>query len=286
VASPTRAAAAFAGQAVLLTGASGGLGSALATQLQAAGARLTLVDRDGGRLAALQARLLAQGGAPPQAVTCDLSVPAARAALLAEIRSGRREVEVLILAAGATQVAPFAELDAAGYDRVFEVNFTSARDLVMAAWPGMTRRGRGRIVAVSSIAGLVSQPLTHAYVASKHALCGLLKGLQHEAPRLGIRLTLACPGYLDTPLLDLDPASGLPAGALRAELAARWLRPVPAQRAAGRLLDDAARGRFLSVFPLHARLYLLLWSVAPELALRLVGRLVDRYARLRAGGRP
>ena len=277
---------AFAGQAVLLTGAAGGLGSALALELQAAGARLTLVDQDAAGLAILQARLAPMGGAPAEAITCDLSSPAARAALLAEVASGRREVDTLVLAAGAALVAPFAELDAAGFDRIFEVNFTSARDLVMAAWPGMVRRGRGRIVAVSSIAGLVSQPLTHAYVASKHALSGLMKGLQHEAPRLGLRLTLACPGYLDTPLLDRAPAPGLPPGALRAALAAQRLRPVAAGRAAARILGDAARGHFLSVFPLHARLYLLLWNVAPALALRLAARLVESHGRLRAGGRP
>jgi short-subunit dehydrogenase len=272
---------AFAGREVLLTGAAGGIGGALAADLALAGARPWLVDRDAPALEALASRLAPAGA---KATVCDLARPEERRGITAAVSSGERRVDVLVLAAGSTVVAPFEEVSEAEYDEVFQVNFGSALDLVRAAYPHMARRGEGAIVAVGSIAGLVSQPLTHPYVAAKHALAGLMKGLQHEARARGVRLTLACPGYVDTRMFHRARVAGVAPERIYAALKAQPLRMVPPAAAARRILRDAARGRFLSVFPLHARAYLWLYQLHAEWALALAGRLVGVYEALRRGG--
>lgn len=201
--------AALSGRLAVVTGATRGIGRAVALRLLADGARVLATGRS-------------PDGAGPEGcdyAAVDFADPPATAAFAATL--AEREPDILINNAGINKVAPFADIDPDDFLRIQQVNVVAPFMLARAVLPAMRRRGWGRIVTVSSIWGRISRAGRASYSASKFAVDGMTAALAAEAAADGVLANCVAPGFIDT---ELTRAVLGPQGA--AELAAQ----VPARR--------------------------------------------------------
>ncbi|MBS0529799.1 MAG: SDR family oxidoreductase [Proteobacteria bacterium] len=180
----------------LVTGGGRGIGRAIAAGLSRAGATVTVVGRN---KASLDEAVTA--GAAHAAVAADVTDQAAVAAAIAEA-SLRQPIDILIANAGAAESAPFAKSDAALFRRMIDINVMGVVHAAQAVLPAMKSRGRGRIVAVASTAGLKGYAYVTAYSAAKHAVIGLVRSLALEVASSGITVNAVCPGFTETDLVE------------------------------------------------------------------------------------
>lgn len=183
----------FKDKAAWITGASSGIGEALARQLHAQGARLILSSND-------QPGLERVGRDLPGAtlLPLDLSRPETLepAAKQAEAIHGR--IDLLFNNAGISQRARVLETTIETYRRIMEIDFFGHVILTKAALPGMIERKSGHIVVTSSISGIIAAPLRSGYCAAKHALHGFFDTLRAEVYEHGVQVTIACPTAVKT----------------------------------------------------------------------------------------
>lgn len=188
---------------VLITGGSSGIGLALARQAAAAGARVTLLARDPVKLAAAAASVRAQAPQTPAAfaVVADVADEAAVLAAVHTAEGTHGPVDVLIASAGVARPGYFAELPVDVFRRAMDVNYFGTLHAIKAVTPGMVARRRGRVVIISSGAGLVGLFGYTAYAPSKFALRGLAESLRAELKPSGVGVTIVYPPDTDTPQL-------------------------------------------------------------------------------------
>jgi NAD(P)-dependent dehydrogenase (short-subunit alcohol dehydrogenase family) len=201
---------AVGGRSVVVTGAAGGIGSALAHRFSTAGARVALLDRDVAGIDALAARL-GTAGADVIAIPCDVTAVDDCADAVARVVATWGGVDVLINNAGITHVSPFAETEVGVLRQVMEVNFFGAVSMTSVALPSLLER-RGQIVVMSSVAGVAPLALRTGYSASKHALHGCFESLRAELRGTGVGVTLVCPSFVRTGIGDhaLGGRGGVP----------------------------------------------------------------------------
>jgi short-subunit dehydrogenase len=187
----------FDGNGVVVSGAAGGLGRALALRFGAAGARLGLLDRDEAGLAGTAALLRGAGAPACAAAVCDVADPPACAEAMAAVRRELGAIDVLINNAGISHRSAFTRTDPAVIRRVMEVNFFGALHCTHAALPDLIER-RGQLIVISSVAGFAPLVARTGYSASKHALHGFFDSLRSEIEPLGVKVLLVCPSFIDT----------------------------------------------------------------------------------------
>ena len=215
------------GKHAVVTGASRGIGLAIARRLAAQGAQVTLMARDEGALAAAAGDI--GGGARWQPL--DVADPASVAAAFA--RAGA--ADILVNNAGQAASATFGRTDDDLWQRMLDVNLTGAYHCIGAALPAMLDSGWGRIVNVASTAGLTGYRYGAAYCAAKHGLIGLTRALALEVAAQGVTVNAVCPGFTDTDIVrdavaNIVRMTGRSADEARAELASgnpqgRLVRP-------------------------------------------------------------
>jgi NAD(P)-dependent dehydrogenase (short-subunit alcohol dehydrogenase family) len=188
----------------LVTGASRGIGEAIARRLARAGASVLVAARSLERCTRV-AQAIRRAGGNAHALALDVSDPASIAAALKEARALTGpfgSIDWLVNNAGLAESAPLTEEKReARMQRHLEVNFHGARRLMEALVPGMEARGYGRIVNVASSAGLRGYAYVTAYCASKFALVGYSLAVADELEGSGVGVNLVCPHYVDSPLL-------------------------------------------------------------------------------------
>ena len=185
----------YAGKTVWITGASSGIGRAMALEAARRGAALVLSAR---RRAALEETAAACAPARCAVLDFDLSDPAARAAACDGVAALLGPIDVLVLNAGTSQRATFLETPPDAFASIMALDFEAPVDMVRRTLPSMLARGSGCLVAVSSIAGLAGAPLRPAYSAAKHALSGFFQSLRSELSGSAIRVVTAYPGFVRT----------------------------------------------------------------------------------------
>ncbi|MFF0814494.1 mycolate reductase [Rhodococcus sp. NPDC003318] len=189
----------------VVTGASSGIGEALATELAAQGHSLILVARRGDLLDALAATLSEAHGVEVEVRAVDLSDRDRRSALVDEL-SGR-EISILCNNAGIASFGPVAELDPS-YERAqVELNAVAVHDLTLAVLPGMIARGSGGILMVGSAAGNMPIPNNATYAATKAFVNTFSESLRGELKDSGVHVTLLAPGPVRTETPDPADAS-------------------------------------------------------------------------------
>jgi NAD(P)-dependent dehydrogenase (short-subunit alcohol dehydrogenase family) len=191
----------LAGRHAVVTGASRGIGSAVAAELVRLGADVTLIARRREPLVEA-ARALAGGPGRVHDIAADVTDEGAIAHALADAAAAFGTPAILVNNAGGAESAPFARTDPALWQRMIDLNLTSAYLCTRAAAPAMIAAGWGRIVNVASTAGLKGYGYVSAYVAAKHGLVGLTRALAVEFARTGVTVNAVCPGYTDTPMLE------------------------------------------------------------------------------------
>ncbi|MBL4770027.1 MAG: SDR family oxidoreductase [Planctomycetes bacterium] len=200
---------------VCITGASGGIGQALAREFHGRGNHVILVGRNLEKLAAVQCEL---GESRTTLLALDVTQPEAIAEALANLH-----VDVLVNNAG---VAISSALLKGGdlYRKHMDVNFHGPRLMMEALLPGMIERGSGVVIQIASSAALEGYAYTAAYAASKHALLGYTRSAALELGRKGIRFQTLCPHFVDSPMTDqsvarIQETTGLSESDARARLA-------------------------------------------------------------------
>lgn len=192
----------YADKTVLLTGAASGIGRALASALAAEGARLILGDVDGEGLSRA-ARDLEAGGASILADSCDVTRTGDIDALVARGRARLGPIDVAFANAGILGTpGDVWNLDENEFRRVLDINVLGIWRTFRAVIPEMIERRKGNLVATASAAGVIGPSGLAAYVASKHAVLGLVKSTAMNVAPHGIRVNALCPNMVDTPMLD------------------------------------------------------------------------------------
>ncbi len=195
------------GRVALVTGASRGLGWAIAEALAEHGAHVVLSSRDQAALDERAAELEKRGQSA-QARAFDVADRAAGADTVAAVQAEHGRLDILVNNAGINHRKPIAELDDEGWDRVIEVNLTAVMRLSRDAGRHMAARGHGRIINTASIMSLVARPGIAAYVASKGGLAALTRALAVEFGPQGVTSNAIGPGYIVTDMntaLKADP---------------------------------------------------------------------------------
>jgi short-subunit dehydrogenase len=182
---------------ILLTGASSGIGSALALRLAAERARLVVASRNQERLDKLAANIRA-GGGEAVAVAADIADAAQRGRLIEATVSALGGLDVLINNAGVGAMGWFADAAEERLRRIFEVNFFAATELTRLALPHLREGRNPMLVNVSSVVGRRGLPGLSEYCASKFALTGWSESLRPELARLGVHVLLVTPGRIAT----------------------------------------------------------------------------------------
>jgi len=182
----------LAGSRILITGASGGIGSCLALELCRRGASLALAGRDGGRLDGL-VRAIANAGGTASALPFDLERPDGHAGLVGRAADVLGGIDALVNGAGQSRLTAFIDEDEASLRSLLAVNLTAPVLLTRAVLPHLLRRGAGSIVNVGSVFGAIGFPYYAAYSASKFALRGFSEALRRELTDSGIKVIYVAP---------------------------------------------------------------------------------------------
>jgi 3-oxoacyl-[acyl-carrier protein] reductase len=219
------------GKTALVTGASGGIGAAIARGLHAQGAAVVL---SGTRADALDA-LAAELGDRAHAAAADLRDPAASAALVAAAEAAAGPLDILVNNAGFTRDKLALQMKDEDWQAVLDVDLTAPFRLARAAIRGMLRRRSGRIIGIASIVGATGNPGQANYAAAKAGLIGMTKALAQEVAVRGITVNIVAPGFVETPMTD----------ALTAEQRTKLAERIPLGRL-GQPADVAAAVAYLA----------------------------------------
>jgi NAD(P)-dependent dehydrogenase (short-subunit alcohol dehydrogenase family) len=257
----------FNGATVLVTGAGGGLGHAIAEHFAAAGAHIVALDKDAAAVARLQSELEARGRAC-LAVPCDVTDPDACARAVAAAVERFGAIDVLVNNAGMSHRSGLAETDLTVIRRVMDVNFYGAIHCTKAALPRLIER-RGLVIAISSVAGYTPLIARTGYAASKHALHGFFESLRTELAPQGVHVMMACPSFIATQI-DRNALGGDGQPVRHAQVTIG--RPLTPDAAAQQIVAGAARDRRLLLIGRTARIAWWVSRLAPALYEKLMAR--------------
>jgi short-subunit dehydrogenase len=193
----------------LVTGASSGIGAAIARELAGRGHALTLVARREERLRSLATELADEHGTDVEVIACDLADPAERERLHSQASARGRWVEILVNNAGFGSRGDFVSSDRARQVEMVRTNVEAVVDLTGRFLPGMVRRGRGTILNVASVAAFQPIPGTAVYAASKSFVLSFSEAIRTELRGTGVGVTAVCPGPIKTEFTDAAGMGGV-----------------------------------------------------------------------------
>ena len=186
----------------LITGASSGIGEALAAEFAAGGFDLVLVARSEDKLKRLASELKAQHGVKARVEPADLSRPAAAAALAKKLKQARLPITALVNNAGVMEHGSFADTPGSRHQQLIDLNIGGLTSMLSAFVPDMVERGEGRVLNVASIAAFQPLPSLATYAATKAYVLSLTESLSEELKGTGVTVTALCPGVTDTNMVS------------------------------------------------------------------------------------
>lgn len=190
----------FRGKTAVVTGGAMGIGEATARKLATAGASIALLDIN-ERAGAATAADIAAGGSACRFFACDVSSSSAVESAIKAVISHFGDVDVLVSNAGIQDYGDVVTTSEEAWDHLMSVNLKGCFLVAKHTVPSMLARGGGSIVVVGSVQSVAAIGNSVAYVASKHALLGLVRAMALDYARKGIRVNCVCPGAIDTPML-------------------------------------------------------------------------------------
>jgi NAD(P)-dependent dehydrogenase (short-subunit alcohol dehydrogenase family) len=223
------------GKRVVITGASRGIGRALALAFAQAGGIVALASRTAGDLAPVAAAIAAAGGTA-HAIACDVTAPDQVVRLREAALERMGGVDILVNNAGASGSHKFIGHPDELWHQMLAVNLTSVYYVTKAFAGDMAAQRWGRIITIASIAAKVGARYIAAYTAAKHGALGLTRALAAELVADGITVNAICPGYVDTPMTDDNVANIIRRTGMSADQARQALEQTSPQR---RLIDPA-----------------------------------------------
>ena len=252
----------YKGKLAVITGGASGLGLALANHLAALGATPILID-------------IQQTETPHPLEICDITDSTALTQTIAKIKSTHGPIDIAIANAGIDLTGEAHTFTAAEWQSIINTNLTGATNLIAAIYPDMVAARAGRLILISSGAGLIGFPLGAPYTASKAGLIGLGKALHAEAGTHNVIVNVACPPILETPLLTTGKAK--PGINRAAFIASLTKTPMTAEKAAQTILSPRNSRKLLQIFPLQLRLAHTFSSLIPGLAHAIRKSIITKF---------
>jgi 3-oxoacyl-[acyl-carrier protein] reductase len=194
------------GRTALVTGASQGIGEAVARRLAAQGAKVVLAARNVEKLAGVAGAIAAAGGAA-HSLALDVSEAETVGGLLKGLPAEFAEIDILVNNAGVTADGLLLRMSLDDWERVLKTNLTGAFVLTKELVRGMMRRRWGRVISISSVVGLMGNAGQANYAASKAGLIGFSKSLARELGSRKITVNVVAPGYIETAMTAALPAA-------------------------------------------------------------------------------
>lgn len=246
----------------LVTGASSGIGEALARELARQGSKVALVARRKDRLESIASDLI-RAGHEARAFPCDIRDPESIAATAGDVRDAWGDVELLINSAGYARHILFVDHDPADIQEMMLTNYMGTVHWIKQVLPAMRRRRSGSIINISSFAGKVGQADEVAYSASKFAVTGLSAGLAQELSPMGIQVLCVYPTLVRTEMFTPEIMDRMP------DAAGTFIE---ADEFSRRTLRALAKGRSEAVIPSTMNVPIILNALFPQWMGRMVGR--------------
>jgi NADP-dependent 3-hydroxy acid dehydrogenase YdfG len=264
---------AFADRSVLLTGAASGIGRALALRLVACGATVHAADMDAAGLQKLAAEATGPGKIAPRKL--DVSDRADYALWVQEC-SAAGPVDYLFNNAGVTLLGEAQNVPFDRWKWLLDINLMGVLNGVMLVYPVMVTQGHGHIVSTGSIAGITGYATAAAYTTAKKAVIGMSDSLAAEAKAYGVKVTVVCPGYVNSNIFTQDRVMGANVSEVVKDLPAPMMSPDTAAR---HYLDGVASGKPRVIFPANARLLCWLARWLPFTLGPIQKRLMRKFER-------
>jgi NAD(P)-dependent dehydrogenase (short-subunit alcohol dehydrogenase family) len=265
---------AFSGKVAIVTGGTSGIGLALAQLLASRGARVIAASSNPARVRRAGEALAPFGG---EARQLDVRDRAAFRALVDTVVVAFGRVDYLFNNAGIAVLGEARDHTDEDWDDLLDVNLRGVVNGVCAVYPRMIDQGTGHIVNMSSLGGLVATPFNAGYTASKFGVVGLSQALRFEAARYGVRVSVVCPAYVETPLAQTSRCRHLDRARVLSEV------PTPgetAERCAEAVLVGVARNRGM-ITPHAASAVAFVHRYIPWITSLMMRRLTGTVARIR-----
>jgi len=265
---------AFAGKTVLLTGAGSGIGRSLALHLLECGAKVYAADMDAAGLDGLATEANANGRLVPRVL--DVTDRADYGRWVGECLVTDGSIDYLFNNAGVTWLGEAHKVPFDRWRWLLDINLMGVLNGIMQVYPVMVKQGRGHIVSTGSIAGVTGYATASAYTMAKKAVIGMSDSLASEAKAYGVKVTVVCPGYVNSNIFTQDRVVGANVTEVLDDLPAPMMTPDDAAR---RYLAGVATGKRRVVFPANARF---LWTLArwtPVLLRPIQERLMRKFSR-------
>jgi short-subunit dehydrogenase len=251
----------FSNAVVIITGAASGIGKELSQQLAAAGARLFLCDIQEDKLYQLEAKLK-QSGTMAEAYTLDVTNASAFEQAVQYVIDKYGVIDYLFNNAGIANTGEMQDLQVKHWKKVLDVNLMGVIYGASFAYRQMVKQKKGHIVNIASLAGLCAMPLGLPYTTSKHGVVGLSKGLREEGKLYNIKVTVVCPGFIESSIYESAELVNADTSDSRAMIP---FKLVPVDKAVSIILKGVANNKAMIVFPFYGKLIRFLQNNFPAL---------------------
>jgi len=272
----------FDGKVAIVTGGASGIGLAVAQALARRGATVIVADIDAARAHEAAGTIAALGG-KAYAATVDVSDAAAVQRLVDDAVAMHGRLDYMFNNAGVSMACELRDATLDDWDRIVRINLHGVIHGVQAAYAQMLKQGHGHIVNTGSIAGLAPFPLSVIYNTTKHAVVGLSTSLRTEASGLGVKVSVVCPGFIDTPLKEKLGYRNMDK---HASMKALPFELYSAEACAEDILRGVEHDRPVIVTPGHARLLWGLYRAAPRAFIWANTRAARESRKLRRPAEP
>ncbi|MEW5736173.1 MAG: SDR family NAD(P)-dependent oxidoreductase [Thermodesulfobacteriota bacterium] len=252
----------YANKVAVVTGAASGIGRSLAQELARRGARVVVADINGEGAAAVAREIEAAGGKASW-VRLDVTDESEVAGLIHKTVADHGRIDFLFNNAGIGVGGEARDLTLAQWRRIVDVNLWGVIYGCHAAYPIMIRQGSGHIVNTASVAGLAPLPGEVCYATTKFAVVGLSTALRNEAAGLGVKVSVVCPGFIDTAIFETAEIAGADPKDILERLPRKFF--ATADQAAREILAGVSRNKDIIIVTLHGKLVVGLYRLSRPL---------------------
>lgn len=260
---------------IVVTGGGGGLGAALVKRFALLGARVIIFDinRDGVEKVIEETKKM---GCPHEPQSKILSVTDEQSFLeaLEQVKRSYGSIDIMVNNAGTLVAGEVRDMESEMFRKVMDVNLMGVIIGSIAAFKIMAQQGRGKIVNISSISGLIASPLYSAYSMTKHAVVGFSKALREEGRSLGVDVMVICPGTLRTGIFKAGNVVNASKDRVFKESV---LSSISVEVAASKIIEGIDANRGITVFPSYARIMWLLERIHPALLKPLHQKIIKNF---------
>ncbi len=250
----------FKGKIAIVTGAASGIGRAVATRLGRLGATVCAADiNEPG--AKQTASLIAGAGGNSYAAKLDVTKSADVGKLVSDVAKRHGRIDYMFNNAGIAIVGETRDMTDQHWKKIIDINLMGVLAGTLAAYRLMVRQGFGHIVNTASLAGLIPVPMESSYSLTKYAVVGLSTSLRGEGAALGVKVSVVCPGFVRTPIID----NYIPVGFNRADLTSMPPKMTDVDKAAGIILKGVEKNKAIILVGPDAHIAWRLYKVWPGL---------------------